>query len=146
MIFQVLQALIIIAVLLSLVILAALGYSTFNGHMVQKTKNAQALKSGNLLAEETIQHATDKKQIIIRLYWLLRNEFHATLKLPPMTGQTEREILGKIRNLSTNKLAVESFHKVYLVYERVRFGDTSISQHELESFLSDVRSLNASSK
>ena len=147
MILQVLQTLIGIAASLGLAIFADLGYSTYNHHMMQKkAKNAQTHNNGNLLIDETMQRATNNKQAIIQLYWLLRNELHATLKLPPMPGQTEREIVRKLRELSTNKLAVDSLHKAYLVYERVRFGNTSISQPEMESFLNDVRSFNTSSR
>jgi len=147
LILQVLQTLIGIAASLGLAIFADLGYSTYNHHMMQKkAKNAQTHNNGNLLIDETMQRATNNKQAIIQLYWLLRNELHATLKLPPMPGQTEREIVRKLRELSTNKLAVDSLHKAYLVYERVRFGNTSISQPEMESFLNDVRSFNTSSR
>ena len=147
MIFQVLQTLIGIAVSLSLAIFAALAYSTYNSHMIEKkAKNAKTDSSRDLLTDETMQRGTDNKQTIIRLYWLLRNEFHASLKLPPMTGQTEREIVRKLSDLSTNKLTVDTLHKIYLVYERARFGNASISEPEMQSFLNDFRSINTSSR
>ena len=147
MIFQVLQTLIGIAVSLSLAIFAALAYSTYNSHMIEKkAKNAKTDSSRDLLTDETMQRGTDNKQTIIRLYWLLRNELHASLKLPPMTGQTEREIVRKLTDLSTNKLTVDTLHKIYLVYERARFGNASISEPEMQSFLNDFRSLNTSSR
>lgn len=134
---QILETLVAIAISLSIVILTMLFYSK----IAQKTKAAVEAKSQKLIPDELVHTGADHRQSIIKLYWRVREELHSIWELPAITRQTDRELFRRLNDLSVNELLIDNFHKMYLIYERVRFGDAKISQHEWESFLNDVRSV-----
>jgi len=150
LIVQILRVVIYAAASLGLTIVVAFSYLVYTDHTERKNKSAllaraNSVENANLLSVQSMQlRGADNRQTVIRTYVLVRTTLYSILKLSEKAGQTEREIILNLKGAPLLRASSDALDRIYRVYEYVRFGGATVSEHDLESFLKDVRSLSGS--
>ena len=132
------------AVFLSALIALTLAYSyrertISRSRMRRLTSPATNLINGDFRETVKTAEGIGTQQAVLRGYGQMRRALASRPSVQERNGLTERENIQVAKTFPTLKPVSDKLERVYMTYERARFGSYSIGNEEFQSFLRDLQ-------